>query len=370
MRPLIVVEAEGLIYSNPLPQLRSRKAYFPHLSPLPGGGFLASFTLGEAMESVDQVTVLYRSDPAGLTWQEDGCIIAPSLRGQFSDTAKVTVLPDGSCIALGYRFDRSDPALPIGNPLTGGLLADEVFICRRQAGSSSWSPPQPVPTSFKGPVEASAPLTRLSSGALAAPIANFLNWQGEAKEDLCGRLLISHDGQRWSDDTVTMRFPGGRTAIWEQRMCEYLPDHLAVIAWVENLQSGEALRNQIALSTDGGHSFAPPLDTGIPGQASGITALGHGKVLTLHAMRRQTQEPGILALVADLSDGSWKELSRTQIWHAPKLPPNSALPGVFSAVRFGQPSALVQEDGQLLVSYWCEENGESNIRWIRLRLEW
>lgn len=369
MCPLIVVEAEGLIYRNPLPQLRSRKAYFPHLSSLAGGGFLASFSLGEAMESVDQTTVLYRSDPQGLMWREDGFLIEPSLRGRFSDTAKVTALPDGSQIALGYRFDRSDPTLPVGNPQTGGLLDNEVFCCQREQGETAWTPPQPIPTSFKGPVEASAPLTWLSSGALAAPIANFLDWQGEQREDLCGRLLVSKDGHTWTDNVVTMRFAGGRTAIWEQRLCEYRTDHLAVIAWVENLETGNALCNQVALSLDGGQSFAPPLDTGIPGQASGITALGNGKVLTLHAMRRHTEQPGILAVVADLSAGRWDMLAHSQIWDAPRLPPNSALPGVFSAVRFGQPSALLLQDGRLLVSFWCEENGESNIRWIRLQLK-
>ena len=50
----------------------------------------------------------------------------------------------------------------------------------------------------------------------------------------------------------------------------------------------------------------------------------------------------------------------------PVRPPNAALPGVFSAVRFGQPSAVSLGRGRLLVSYWREEDGEADIRWMRL----
>ena len=131
-----------MIYKNPLPQLRSRRAYFPGLTSLPGGGFLASFALGEAMESADQSTVLYRGDADGRAWREAGCLIPAENRGAWSDCAKVTALPDGRQIALGYRFDRSRPDLPVGNPQTGGLLADEVFFCERPDGEAAWSAPR------------------------------------------------------------------------------------------------------------------------------------------------------------------------------------------------------------------------------------
>lgn len=367
MAPHIRVEDEGVIYKNPLPQLRSRRAYFPGLTPLPGGGFLASFALGEAMESVDQSTVLYRGDADGRAWREAGCLIPAESRGAWSDCAKVTALPDGRQIALGYRFDRSRPDLPVGNPQTGGLLADEVFFCERPDGEAAWSAPRRVPSAFSGPVEASAPLTALESGAWATPIANFLDWQGNTREALRGALLRSEDGGRsWTDEAVTMCFPGGRTAVWEQRLCEYGRDRLCVIAWVEDLRSGRALNNQIALSDDGGRSFMAPIDTGVPGQASGIVSLGGGLVMSLHAMRKNTREPGLLAVVADLGGQSWREAAREQIWRAPVRPPNAALPGVFSAVRFGQPSAVSLGRGRFLVSYWREEDGEADIRWMRL----
>ncbi len=370
MRPQIRVEGEGVIYRNPLPQLRSRRAYFPGVTPLPQGGFLASFSLGEAMESVNQTTAMSLGDTEGREWADAGYLIKEEHRGTWSDSAKVTALPDGRQVALGYRFDRSRPELPIGNPQTGGLLPNEAFFCERKNEASEWTAPQAIPTTFLGPVEASAPLTALDSGVWVSPIANFLDWQGDAREALQGRLLRSEDeGRTWTDEATTMRFPGGRTAVWEQRLCEYERGRLCAVAWVEDLRTGKALNNQIALSGDGGRTFSGPLDTGVRGQATGVVPLGGGLVMTLHAMRKETEQPGLLAVAADLRGQAFREVACELIWRAPVYRPNAALPGVFSSVRFGQPSAVSLGAGRFLVSFWREEDGEAEIRWMRISVE-
>lgn len=365
--PKIHIVGEGVIYANPLPQLRSRKAYFPNLAMLEDGSWLAAFALGEAMESADQTTALCQSRDEGKSWQAAGFLIAKEDRGHFSDSAKLTRVKNHQVAALGYRFDRSDPEKPIGNPATGGLLPDQVFFCVSQDDGGHWSAPQVINTTFMGPVEASAPITVLSGGAWVSPIANFPRWDGDVQEGLHGRLLRSDDaGETWTDEAVTMRFPGKHTAIWEQRLCEYLPGLLVVIAWLEDLKTGQGLNNHIALSPDGGRHFHPPMDTGIHGQAASVAPLGCGLVLSLHAMRRQVEEIGILATVTDLSNGTWETQTQSMIWRPRAFAPNSAIPGVFSAVRFGQPSALHLTDNRYIVVFWCEEDGEASVRYITL----
>lgn len=367
--PSIQVEEQGVIYTNPLPQLWSRKAYFPSLIHLHDGSLLTSFVLGEAMESADQTTVLYRSEDEGSNWHEAGTLIPPEERSHFSDSAKLTVVSGEKLAALGYRFDRSNPNLPVGNPATGGLLPDEVFYCQSEDNGRYWSPPQTISTSFTGSVEASAPLTVLADGVWAAPIANFLDWEGNIGEGLEGRLLRSEDqGATWSDSAVTMCFPGGYTAIWEQRLCEYLPGHLAVIAWVEDLKSGEGWDNHIALSFDGGRNFGKAVNTGIHGQAANLCAISEGLVLSLHCMRKGVSEKGILATITDLSRGQWDTKTQCMIWHPRAFAPSTAMPEVFSAVRFGQPSALYTGQGTWMVTFWCEEDGEASIRFIKLKI--
>ena len=101
----------SIIYENPLPQLKARKAYFPNLCLLDGGELAAAFAIGQAMESVDQTSYLARSNDGGRTWSEpirmfSGQVSAERERVPVSDVAKITRVGDGRLIVLGYRFRR------------------------------------------------------------------------------------------------------------------------------------------------------------------------------------------------------------------------------------------------------------------------
>ena len=58
----------GLIYENPLPQLRSRQSFFPSLCELADGTLAAVFAVGEAFESVDSTSCISFSRDRGKTW--------------------------------------------------------------------------------------------------------------------------------------------------------------------------------------------------------------------------------------------------------------------------------------------------------------
>ena len=50
------------------------------------------------------------------------------------------------------------------------------------------------------------------------------------------------------------------------------------------------------------------------GQATGIVPLGGNKVMTLHAVRRDTDRPGIYACVAEIIDGTFTPICTELIW--------------------------------------------------------
>ena len=105
-----------------MPQLRSRCAKFPGLAELPTGELIALFEIGEALESVDSVTYLSRSEDSGKTWRLQGELYNQADAGldfPYSECLKPTLLHDGSLIAVGCRIFRNDPNLPVGNPETG-----------------------------------------------------------------------------------------------------------------------------------------------------------------------------------------------------------------------------------------------------------
>jgi hypothetical protein len=119
------------------------------------------------------------------------------------------------------------------------------------------------------------------------------------------------------------------------------------------------MNNHITISTDNGKSFCKPIDTGIHGQASSIVALGGDKVMTIHAVRRDTREPGIYAALADLSGGKWKLESIERIW-APDTPvtKDMHMADIFAYMKFGQPSGIITDDGKFLLFHWECKNGQ------------
>lgn len=350
-----------VIYENPLPQLRSRQAAFPGLCVLGDGKIIVAHKIGEAFESVDGTTHISVSCDGGRSFSEPRAAFDKSgFSIPVSDNGKPTLLPDGRIAIIGYMFYREDPTLPLGNPKTGGLLPDDVYISFSEDGGESFGEMNIIKTSFGQSTEASAPLTVLADGSIATPITGFGNWDGVRESRNCGRLLRSFDGGKTFDDSVICTaFEGDNVTCYEQRMCQTKNGTIAVISWNENLVTGERMNNHITISTDNGKSFSAPIDTGIRGQASSIVALDGDKVMTIHAVRRDTREPGIYAAIADLSGGEWKLESIERIWASDRpVTPDMHMADIFAYMKFGQPSGYVTDDGKLLLYHWECKDGQ------------
>lgn len=350
----------SIIYENPLPQLRAINSAFPYLCQLPDGKILATHQMGQAFESVDGTSCISESTDGGITWSKPRQMFDKSAETvPMTDCCKLTALPDGRLVALGYQFFRPDPELPLGNPATGGLLDDEVFFSLSCDQGRTWSPRQAIPCAWGGHEEASAPLTVLHDGSWATPITGFPKWDGTAAGRNCGRLLRTFDGGRtWNDDAVCAWFPGDTVTCYEQRLCQLEDGTLAVITWNEDMKTGQRMPNHLHLSHDNGKTFGAPVSTGIGGQAAFIMALEGSRVLTLHAVRRDTDRPGIYACIADISGDTWKLEEKTPVWE-PNVPMvrNGAMAEIFAFLKFGQPSAIRLQNGDLLMTHWFYEDG-------------
>ncbi len=362
---------ESTLFENPLPQLRSRQSAFPYSCQLPDGTVLATFTLGEAFESVDHTSYLVKSTDGGKTFSEPVSLFDDRHRtGIFSDASKITLLPDGRLIALGYAYDRSDPEKPIGNPETGGLLDDVVFVSYSEDQGDSWSPWTVIDTHWGPHVEASAWLTVLQSGAWVSPITGFKAWDGSSTGLNCGRLLRSDDqGKSWSDDTICMLFEDQGISCFEQRLCQLDSGRIVNIGWNEHLVKGTLHPNHFTVSDDDGRTFSEPVSTGVLGQASSVCHAGGESLLALHAMRRDTDRPGIYACHVDLSEGSWDIRSAAMIWEPDRpIVADPRMAQEFAFLKFGQPGALRLSDGTFLVTFWHEKNCQLVTSALRLAL--
>lgn len=341
-----------------------RNGYFPGLAQLPDGTLLCGFAMAEAMESADMNTRLAESRDGGVTWTLRTPIYHKASHPFDADVMKPTVLCDGRVLMLGYQCYRDNMESPLANPATGGLVEDDIILMESADGGHTFAEPRLIPCAWGRHVEASAPLYELADGSLATPITGFADWEGKHTARNCGRLLRSDDGGRtFSDDTICMAFSGDALTCFEQRMAQTASGSLVVIGWNEDTAIGKLYPNHYTYSADQGHSFSEPRSTGVMGQASSVCALGGEYLLAIHAVRRDTDRPGIYGYVVDVAGGGWRPESEPMLLWEPLTPvvrdTNAA--EVFAYLKFGQPSALVLADKRVMMVHWATEGGLSRI---------
>lgn len=369
--PTIEIIGNGIVYDNPIPDLRSRNGYFPGAALLEDQTLIGAYAEGEAFESTDMTTIAIISTDNGGHWRTLGPIYDKSAESKLTtDSLKITPINRNHWLAFGYRFDRGEPDSPVGNPATGGLRDSEVILFETMDGGQTWSGPKMVPHAMGRSAEASSPLVVLRDGSWATPIAPFADWDGNLPQGHHGRLLRSYDrGNTWNDDTVTMEFPGRGVTIWEQRLCQLETGRIVVIAWNEEISSGEQFCNHYTISDDNGKTFGEPRSTGIRGQTASVTSLGGTLLLSLHSMRKHTETPGIKACIVDVGRGDWNILHETMLWEPPApLVRNDKAIKQFAFLKFGQPSAIRLNDGTYYMVHWSIEQGQGKIVWTKFQI--
>ncbi len=359
----------NIIYENPLPQLCSKHSFFPFLFEMDDGTIGAVIAIGQAFESVDSASYVVFSKDGGKTWSEPQKMLCLA-DDKFTDYCKATKLPDGRLVAMGYAYLRDDPSLPIGNPETGGLLDDFVFFSVSDDGGKTWTKPNKIDCAWGPHVEASAPITVLDDGTWITPITGFPDWEGNMHGRLCGRALRSEDeGKTWNDDSICMDFEGGDVTCYEQRMCKLSSGTVVCIGWNENVKTGERLENHFTASFDNGKTWTRPVSTGVLGQASSVCAIGGEKLLALHAVRRDTDAPGIYAYIVDFSEKTWNVIDSMLIWK-PDYPvvKDEKMAEIFSFLKFGQPGAIQLSNGDIMMSHWYAKDGQYKTVATRIKI--
>ncbi len=367
--PSIEVIDRHVLYANPEPQLRAKHAYFPGLVTLPSGDMLALFVLGEAMNATNVTTMVSRSEDGGRTWQFEGPLHEkPPGHEHDLDTFKPTVLDDGTLIATGYRFHRSDPDERLANAQTDGLRDGDDLVSFSKDEGRTWTPPRVIARSWPELIEASGPSIQLHDGTLLVAGSLFPMWDGSHPSNNVAVLLRSTDrGQTWDDKTIFFRDPDGRYTASEPRLCEMQPGRVVSLFWATDHAGGKNLTNHMTVSHDGARTWSNGIDTGVPAQASNLLYAGGDTLLTIHSHRES--ETGLFVRIVDFANDRWKTIEELDIYSKAPASQVSQYKDMAVNLKFGQPSLLPIGDGAYLAAHWCVEDGVAKILTHRLRVE-
>ena len=361
-----------VIYENPIPELRARHGYFPGVVQLPSGDLLALFCVAEAVDATDGTTVVSRSEDEGRTWRLEGPLHRKAPDRQFnSDYLKPSVLSDGRLIATGYRFHRTDPEQTVANAETDGMRGGDNLVSFSDDEGRTWSTPQVIPRGCPELVEASGPSIQLRSGVILLGGSLFPMWDASHPSGFVGVLFRSEDqGVTWDDRTRFFEDPQGRFMPSEPRFCEMQDDRVVSLVWTTDHVAGINLANHMTVSDDGGKSWTAPIDTGVQAQASNLIYLGDDLLLTIHSHREGNPEDiGLTVRSVDFSGNRWTTISECRIWK--DAPPSrvAKYSGMAMSLKFGQPSLLRLDSGEILATHWAVQDGQGRILTHRLRVE-
>lgn len=366
---MMQVRETGVVYRNPKPWLRAVHAWHPSLAVLDSGEWVCGFDLGQAAESLDYRTYVSRSTDEGKTWSEPVRLLGDLPERCTTHTLRLNRLRNGGLTACGARFFRDDPEEGLTNRENLGFVPLELLLLRSPDGGRTWGQPEVITPPLVVPAfEVCHAVSELSDGRWIWPTQTWPGWEGDVPNGMRAVAFVSRDrGGTWDEFLEIFNR-------WEEGIChfevsvvELSSGKLLSVAWAYHVASGKTLPTPYAVSDDG-VQFSTLRPTGFLGQTAKLAALPGERVLCVY---RRVDQPGLWGEVAEIREGAWRKISDVCLWSG--VP--SGMEGKrntsdeLAALKFGFPSLVRLATGEIVVVFWCEEEGVQNIRWLRVGVE-
>lgn len=364
----ITIVDTGLVYENPKMVGDRIHVQQPSLIMLTDVEFIATFILDHVEQEFGGRVVVSRSVDAGQTWDLEGDVVHDP-PASTTHSMPATILSDGTLIGIVQMNYFDEIHQSSVNVETYGRVPGKLYIVRSSDGGHSWTDPSPLKPPLIGPGwEVCHHVLELANGRLLIPTATWRGWNGENPSGEQTVAFISDDGgTTWP--RYSLIFDGRDTLLthWEKSVIQLTDGRVLAVAWVYDTNSSQTLPSVYAVSTDNGESFSHPIETGFLAQTCKLIQIQDGRILAIY---RRHDQPGLWATVVDFNGNYWTNLNSSQIWSGA----DSGMSGVQGGakelleLKFGYPNFSQLPDGNIFLLFWCEEDGATNIRWIRLRI--
>lgn len=376
--------AEGIVWKNPYPSVRSRVAIKGFNLVLGPGEVLHSAQTGQARQSLDTRCLMLRSADYGKTWTTAKALVAEEdIDPRYAYTkAMLSRTTDGTVWALSMRCRQVEPEDPRWNAQNSGWLDSENFICRSADNGRTWSKPhyvqaEPPEGGFQ---VASSAVLELAGGEFMMVFEPFYTGTLEEMRHAVAALYSRDGGQTWGRKTIIAQDSSQRIVYFDPRMTRLADGRWICMFWTHEKKTDESLHTSVSYSEDG-HVWTEPSFTPLWGFLTLPLQLADGRLLAVYNHRRTPQ--GIRCAVSEDAGRTWDMDSEYVLWdqRARRVTCEPARESVNRRYEgsamlemwtfdFGVPNPVQFDDGSVLVTFYATQlDHVTHQRYIRFSLD-
>ena len=377
----------GLVFDAGAAPPDQRACFFTTMLRLSSGKILVGFRRGSTKYSADGNCCVAQSSDDGRSWD----MICERFDGRFDGTTgevrsvSLAEAGDGAVLASLSTADRSKGD-EYYSADSDTICPSRILATRSLDGGRTWSGNTLLDVGpWQFPV-LSGPAVPVGNGRwLVTHERQEPETDGGPSLHGAAATLVGDDG-RAEKVVPVARDPQDRLFYYDQRQA-WCPNTNRLIAafWTYDRDAERDVDIHLSVGSADGRRWSVPRGTGLQGQVAAPIALPDGRLLLFHV--RRTPPLG-LRLVASAGEGAGAEgggrwdLAEELEVYAPARPgharPNAAAGGDggsgyaqlwqdMAVWSYGHPSAVLVEDGVLLLAYYAGQDERTlGVRWARV----
>lgn len=374
------VEARGLIYDAGKQPDSQRIAFFTSLSPLRSGTLMAGAQVGPGKHAPTATAKLWRSRDRGETWQDVSCRFDTSLNGVRGSLSggEVTEVEPGKLVLFTTWFDRSDPAKPLYDPETQGVLHCKQLLAVSTDEGNTWGPWQVIPTPGLTGCATCGPALSWPDGTLAHVFESYKEFDDPKPGRHGAWLLISRDkGRSFEKPFLVAQHPKHRLFYWDQRLCiGKAPGEFIGLFWTHDLEAKKDVNVHFLRGSITQPAKEQPRETTMRGQIASPLLLDDGRILAFVVDRAG---PSTMKLWQSRDGGAtWPEADCLTVYvHEEKAKLTQGNENIdfdqywedMGKWSFGHPAMIPLDKDRVLLAHYAGTPDRMSIHWVRVNVK-